>query len=380
MTTETQTQTGPQLRGLWTSASNSAADRACPGRHLAQRALPDDKSEASQAGDRIHAALAKQDPAGLDLEETEMYDRCKRVEEALVIAYFGADVAQMKMFPSREKRQWIEWMNEGGLRHSGQADAIYRRKDKALVIDYKTGRNETAGSPHNLQLRDLAVLNWVNMPLLTEIGVAIIQPWITEKPDICAYKLPDIKKGITELLARVKASNDSASQRVAGDVQCRFCRAKPNCAEYQAWAGTLVPMVDRTIFEVPVAEWTPEQRASFLNNLGPAEKILAECKEAMKAGLKEDPAFVPGWGLKDGQKRDTIVNAQAVFSSFSETGGTLEQFMECITVGKTKLKEALSAVTKKKGKALDAALTEVIGGNVESKTTEPTLTKLKEEA
>jgi hypothetical protein len=69
-----------------------------------------------------------------------------------------------------------------------------------------------------------------------------------------------------------------------------------------------------------------------------------------------------------------------VFASFSETGGTLEQFMECITVGKTKLKEAVGAVTKKKGKSLDAALTEIIGGNVEAKTTEPTLSKTKEEA
>jgi hypothetical protein len=342
--------------------------------------MPDSKSEAATTGDRIHAALAAQKPDDLNLEEREMYDRCQRIEQALVVAYFGPEIESLKAFPDREKRLWIEWTQEGGLRHSGMADTVYRYKSKALVIDYKTGRDEAAGSPRNMQLRDLAVLNWVNRPLLSEIGVAIIQPWVTEKPDICAYKLPDIQTAVKQLLDRVKASNDSASPRVAGEIQCKYCRAKSKCPEYQTWAGAIVPALDRSLFETPVSEWSPEQRRSFLDNLGAAEKILAEYKETMKAGLKTDPAFVPGWGLKDGQRRETIINAQAVFSSFSESGGSLEQFMDCITVGKTRLKEQVSVVTKKKGKALDAALTEIIGANVEDKTTEPTLTKLKEGA
>lgn len=345
-----------------------------------QKGMPDSKSDEATAGDKIHAALALQKTDGLDIEEVEMFDRCKRIEDVLVLAYFGPEIAALKAFPDREKRQWIQFLQDGGLQHSGQADVVYRYKSKALVIDYKTGRNEVASSPRNMQMRDLAVVNWVNRPLLLEIGVAVIQPWVTEKPDVCAYKLDDIKKSIEHLRARVKASNDPSAPRSAGEDQCKYCRAKTKCPEYQKWASALVPMPDRSLVDVPVIGWSPVQRQSFLDNLGRAEKWLAECKEAMKNGLKSDPEFVPGWTLKDGQSRYSIINAQAVFASFSEVGGTLEQFMECITVGKTKLKEKVAAVTSKKGKSLEVALTGIIGKNIEAKVAEPILAKAKEAA
>jgi len=368
--------TAPQERGSHTSASSALADQLCPGRHLYQIGMPDKKSEDSIKGDRVHAALCKGVPDGLDIEERELYDRTQAIEQELLTRYYGPEISSLKAFPTREKRQWISWTQAGGLQHSGQADAVFRYKSRALVVDYKTGRDEVPESPTNMQMRDLAVLNWVNMPLLTEIAVVIIQPWVTSKPEICAYKVDDIKKSVTNMLARVQASNNPDAPRVAGEAQCKYCRAKSKCAEYQKFAASMIPVGDRSIVDNPVANWTPDQCAIFLNGMGRAEKWLAECKSAMKEQLAAG-AKIPGWELKPGMKRESITDAETVFTRFNELGGTVPQFMDCITVGKTKLKEQLAAVTKTKGKALDAKLASLTEGCVETKETEQQLKKVE---
>jgi hypothetical protein len=339
--------------------------------------MPDIKTEAAQIGDRVHAALCKGSSEGLNIDEHELYERCQKIEQELLTRYFGPEIASMKAFPNREKRIWIEWAQHDGLRHSGQPDAVYRYKRQALVIDYKTGRDEVPVSPKNMQMRDLAVLNWVNMPLLSETAVAIIQPWVTATPELCVYKLDDIKTSITHLLARVQASNDPSAPRVAGELQCKYCRAKSKCAEYQKFAGAMVPVGDKSIVDIPVANWTPAQCGIFLNNLSRAKKWLAECEEAMKELAKAKADAIPGWALQPGARRETITDAQKVFNRFSELGGSLEQFMDCITVGKTKLKTELAAVTKEKGKALEKSLGALTLDCVTVKESEPSLKKVE---
>jgi hypothetical protein len=364
----------PNERGLHTSASAAEADSLCAGRHLFQREMPDVKSEDAEAGTNVHDALGKGSPDGLDLEGQELYDRCQGIEKEVVARYFGLDAPPP---PEREKRLWIAWtQTTGGLQHSGQPDALYRCKARALIIDYKTGRNETPASPSNMQLRDLAVLGWANKPLLNEIAVAIIQPWVTSKPEICVYKADDIKKASQLLLARVQASNDKSAPRVAGELQCKYCRARSKCPEYQKFATAIVPMGDRSIVDIPVDDWTPQQCAVFLGSLGRAEKWLEECKSKMKALIKANPSAVPGWTLKPGVVRESITDAQTVFNRFSELGGSLEQFMGCITIGKAKVKEQVAGVTKTKGKALEAVMDGLTAGCVEAKESEPSLKKV----
>ena len=58
-----------------------------------------------------------------------------------------------------------------------------------------------------------------------------------------------------------------------------------------------------------VASWTPEQRTLFCIHLPIAQKWLDDCKASMKEALKADPASVPGYKLKDGATRETIINA-----------------------------------------------------------------------
>ena len=65
---------------------------------------------------------------------------------------------------------------------------------------------------------------------------------------------------------------------------------------------------------------------------------------------------------------------------FSQRGGTLEQFMDCIKVSKTDLKEKVAVVTKAKGKKLDTELSAIIGDNFTVSQNEASLVPVKESA
>lgn len=231
-----------------------------------------------------------------------------------------------------------------------------------------------------MQLRDQVCLFDANSQLLSEIGACVIQPLATWQPEICVYARSDIEKARALMYARVKASNAPNVARTPGEAQCKWCRAASagKCSEYNKWAGAMV--VSKTqmdavqdILDLSVSDWTPAMRTAFCERLPIAEKWLDDCKEAMKKLLEADPQAIPGFELKPGNKRETIINPQEVFNRFSAKGGSLEQFMGCIEVAKTKLKEKLAAATKTKGKALDSQLKEIIAGLTEVKENKPSL-------
>jgi hypothetical protein len=57
--------------------------------------------------------------------------------------------------------------------------------------------------------------------------------------------------------------------------------------------------------------------------------------------------------------------------------GTYEQLAPAITLNKTKLKEAIKTATGFKGQQLTAKLETLLDGCTESKTSQPTLTKIE---
>jgi uncharacterized protein DUF2800 len=373
MNNMTETKEDLTQRGTHTSASNAAADARCQGRHLMQRGLPDIKSEAAEHGTTVHDALAKQSPEGLTIEQEEIYDACNALEAKLVAQFFP-DAAGAKSVPIREKRYWIGWAD--GLRHSAQIDSVHRKGTRALIVEYKTLAGAVGVTPQNMQLRDQACVYDHNCPLLTEIGVAVVQPLFTHSPEITVYTKADITRSLAELYQRVNLSNKPNAPRTPGEIQCKWCRAAKagTCPEYNRWAAVTVTQ-DQNLIEVPVSQWTPAMRATFLDRFENAQKWLDMNYAYLKLELKNNPDAIPGYELKPGAVKSTIINPQAVFTAFSEAGGTLEQFMECISVGKGDLKAAVKSVTKAKGKKLDAALEGIIGQNIQTKQNEPSIVK-----
>lgn len=375
------------VRAGWTSASNASADAACPGRHLAQRDAPQSTSKYSQSGRKIHEALAQFTSVDrkanrplwehLSLEEQETYHACRELASKLTVQYFGTLEPTYREF--KEQRYWAKFKAGGvELAHSGQADLVARSGNRALIIDYKTLPGDVPESAKNLQLRDLACLVRGHFVPTDEVAVAIVQPFVTRSPELCVYRKADLERATQEMFQRVFASNAAGSPRIAGELQCKFCRAKSGCVEYQKWAGQITPPAMLSVLSVPMAAWSPQQCAIAAAALGPCEKFLDEMKAMLKQRLTQDPAAVPGWELKPGAMRESINNPQGVYERFAALGGKVEQFMPCVDVAKGRLRDALNELTGAKGKSLDTAMKTLTDGFVESKQAAPSLKRMED--
>lgn len=372
----------------WTSASNADPDALCPKRHLSQKSLPKTETESKQnqkdreGGRRIHAALAVVTDnivATLTVAEREVFDACRKIEKAEANRFFTPEDGQVRVFREQEdgsSRLWCQVPDGRGgyFKHSGLPDVIFRAGKKALIIEYKTLAGDVPESADNRQLRDQAVLLKGNVPGIELIGVLVNQPLVTHSPVVCVYDTAALKRAEHEMFDRVRASNDPNAQAIAGKRQCNFCAAKNYCVEYQRWAGAMVPAM-LNVLDVPVSAWTPEQRGYFCDNYSIASKWLDTSRAECERVLAEDPAAVVGWELKPGSIKETIIQPETVFQKFCQVGGTQEAFMTCVSVGKTKLKEALAKVTGAKGKSLDEAIKVVTAGCVSASQNKPSLVK-----
>lgn len=373
-----------------TSASNAQADTLCPGRHLAQKGIPETPpGPDAEFGRIIHSALAVGSEEGkhtVDLmkmtgEQRDIFDACREIEKEGIRQYFGnsptPENQAQQFIPKRVFREQRYWcMVDNKFEHSGQPDVIVRAGPKAIIFEYKTLAGDVPESPTNLQLRDQVVLTAGSL-LLKEIAVAVIQPLVTHEPTLTLYNEAAIKQAETEMWDRVRKSNDPASLRVAGEVQCKYCRARGVCKEYQKWAGSLLP-VPASIVDLPMADWTPDQCALFASGRAAAQKWLDEAEAMLKARLTANPEAVPGWCLKEGIYRETITDPQELFNRFGTLGGTLEQFLACIAVTKGKFEEQVRGIAKLKGKALKSKVEELLQDITESKQNAPSLAKKKE--
>lgn len=343
------------------SASSMERYMLCPGSYAAERGLPDTTSEDAETGNRIHAVLAGETviPPLTDDEERTM-EACKAQADALLDA----------VVPHRdeiilERRYW--W----GGQWSGKPDlvAIDTLQSHALVLDYKTGRGEVESAEGNMQLRALAVLVSAEHGL-EKVTVAIVQP-LAGSASVCVYDADDLRKARIEILAILTAIHQPDAPRRPSAKACRYCKAKAVCPEALAMAEAAPLAVSRDGRELSI---TPERMGEFLAQI-PAIEAVVDAVRAKARRMLEAGEEVPGWTLKPGSVRETVTDPATVFGRFVAAGGTQEKFMPCVNVTKTKLKDAVKAVTGAKGKALDAQIEAMLDGCTEAKVSAPSLAK-----
>lgn len=388
-------------RGNWTSASNSEADSRCAGRHLAQQQAPPQVESADASfGNAIHSALATNDASKLPLEQREIFEACQKLTVDCMAKVFAKGVG-LTYF--REKRLWAAWtpIIDGApreIRHSGQTDFVCIGGDTALILDYKTLAGDVAESSTNLQLRDLCVLVWGGSAVpvgidqveyrIKRVAAAVIQPLVTHSPEITVYEEADLIRASAEMMERVFASNDPNAPRVAGEPQCKYCRAKANCAEYQAFATQSLPMVAKSLVDVPMANWDAQQCSQFLAGRALAQSWLDDAYEAIKARLMANQLELEGWSLRDGAERKHIDNPQALFDRFSllpvgngqendKFEDRLAKFMSVIEIKQSELKERVNEITGHRGKKLEATMEQLFRGITHVSKNKPSIVKAR---
>ncbi len=374
-------------RGQWTSASSASRDANCPGAHQAQRGIPEPpQSDEASSGTRIHLALKESGNRevmnSLTIQERSIFDSCREIEKRLVLDWFGPEPPPMRVY--REERLWIKFLFGGKVyEHSGEPDVVYMAGAKALILDYKTGTGDVEDASSNLQLRDLACLfrgdQMAKKSIIVECATAIVQPLATSTPVLCSYKEPDLDKAAREMMERVVASWNPKSPRIAGDAQCKWCRAKGVCKEYQVWASATLPTF-KDIMVLSPANWTPEQRTIFMDRYTIAKDWLEDTKRFLEGAATTDLGYVPGYEMRDGQIKMPITDLPELINRIVAHGGTAAELLtEAGSIAKGDLEVYYKSLIKSRVKgnvAQNKAFEDLMTGITTAKPNKPTLKKL----
>jgi hypothetical protein len=221
----------------------------------------------------------------------------------------------------------------------------------------------------------LAALLWLELNP-EEIGVCILRPF--EKSElVCRYTPCDLKRSVQELEEDVRQSHQPDAPRTAGAEQCRYCRARDLCSTRLAWVSEALPTHMLPLPMIGAHQWTPAQRAFFLDREKDARDWLEARKNEIKQLLSETPNAVPGFYLRNGRAILTVTDANRLMKRFcGDLGGRLESFLKCVKVGKTALKQQLRVLSGHRGHRLETDLEALLRGCVECKRSAPTIERL----
>jgi hypothetical protein len=374
--------------------SASAMERidACPGSWLASTLCPPSPDNAdSTKGTRIHAALETGDTSSLSADESEMADMCRLQTNVLLEAWSTPDVV-----PAMHREQRLGLTVLGGVVEvtdattarlvcTGQADVVYLDVDRALVIDYKTGRGDYEHAAGNAQLRTLASLV-ARRYRVSSVRVAIVQPW-AGRPTVADFDAEALEAAhlwLGDVL--VKALRATPADLVPGE-WCKWCPAKATCPALRDVA--LAP-VERLTISLPADDKVARQAlfaramelpadglARLMRGLRLVSWYTDAIEGAAKVRAKDDEAFQAFYTLKPGVIRERITDLGLVWPRLEALGVTGDAFAKACSLTKSALTELVRTTTGHKGKALAAVLDGVLDGATESKETAKQLQEVK---
>lgn len=354
----------------------------CPASFEMERhAPPEQETEDAASGTRIHAFLA-----GLAGEETlsaaeqETAEMCEnqahfvQQQWELVATEECIAIWQEQRLGMTKLGNVIEVTPESRAEFvfTGQADLVVVRGSHALVIDYKTGRGDTAVARDNPQLAALAVLVALRYKV-QNVCVAIVQPW-TGKPTVSDYDAKGLELAhdwLKDTLLRAATSTPDDTR--AGD-WCKWCKAKAACPAYKQQALHQLEVVNpmniagldgktqREAMFARAMELPAGTLAGAMRGLAMVERYCDAIKGAAKQRAETDLSFQRYYTLKAKAGRRSINDVGALFSRCAAHGVTAEQFAAACKIGIGDTEEVLHKATGKKGKALKELSAELLEG------------------
>lgn len=225
------------------SASNFGAAVLCPGKPALETPFGDRPSEYAERGTNLHPYFKTDLPRdGLSAADQDLLQRADIHADAF-IAQFLDTVGRAQDTPRVEEHE-VD-LSDFAMTHDGAVpghpDYVVTWYDQSseehlpdvAILDLKSGMGDVDAAPDNWQLACYATLVWLRQPFRM-CGVAIIQP-DNFGPRVTtalyrAEQMPGVRASIDK---GFRATLQMDAPRVPGEEQCRFCRAKAVCPEYQ---------------------------------------------------------------------------------------------------------------------------------------------------
>jgi hypothetical protein len=323
---------------------------------LESAAPPEESSADATEGTMLHSVLAGFVPEKLTSEQERALDYCRRMETKTFAEVFGEKKARV----TREIELEME-LNNCTL--TGHPDAIFTSPGKALVMDWKFGRNPVDPAEINQQLRGYALLVAEKF-LAQEITVCIVQPR-ANLVTVCKYTAADIEAAVEDIQNTVwKCMAEQKPVTIPGESQCRYCRARATCPSLTDQSATLA-IVDQNAI-------TGDNAADLWRKTKLVEKHLGAIKSRiylMVSTAEAEGRTIPGLTMKAGASRRTITDPTAAFNALASFISA-EQFTSCCTVKIGELEEVFREKSGLKGNAAKEELTKRLGSCLEVKKSE----------
>jgi len=361
------------------SASSAYRRRQCTGsQNLIRELRTADKLHLplpdpdAASGTIVHAAWAGTGSEPLSGMQKETLEHLNRMERLLVADWAGNDQYTLL---GREVRLWLH----DGLEpvHSGQFDVAYGTIHSArmLILDAKTLFDEVSPAQSNDQLRELVALARFNYPQTLEFTVAILQPWVSQRPSIAVYDQIEAELALRLLRSSLAEAADPDAPRTPG-AWCKHCPAIAQCEEAREHSlviASLAKRIEKGEYVLP----TGARGAQVLDWITAAEPILRALKERYKVLLQSDPDSIPNWYIKDGKKVREITDIRAAYETSAQAGISLEDFLASTALKITALQERFGQQRNLKGKALQEQFNDTYSSLITLKACAPELAKAR---
>lgn len=364
--------------------SASAFERLveCPPSHQMALGLEDTESAVAASGTRIHAVLAGEaNISTLSSDEEQTHDMCKHQADALIAEHItGADVdtfTEVRLGLTHFGRVVVvSDKAQQSLRFTGQADLIIIDNGHALIIDYKTGRGDTADAVDNHQLMALAALVSLYKPILSAT-VAIVQPW-AGKPTVAKYNIRMLRQAEAKLISTLNAAEVATPADAVAGSHCKWCKAKMHCPAFKDAALAVTDVINPDTIS-----GTDEQvKAQIFTRMGDHSSMSNEMMIRIQEGGRKFMEWflvahdlelrrriaageIDGYSLRERKGRRSVSDVTTVFSRLSAHGVTGDAFAAECSVPLGSVKTLIKQSTGAKGKALDNLVDEVLHGATE---------------
>lgn len=308
-----------------TSASNIERRSLCPGSALLERGLADEDTEYSEEGNLLHALYwSGSRSTHLNDEQKGALDLAEKYTEQ----FFGDVRRQFHILPEEEfiDRKEVELSFRGATDGTplfpGHADLIRTWPGRCVhaIVDLKTGFLEVEEAPSNIQLAVYAVMQHQRASRGSGIfphncAVALIQPRnFGPRFTSAIYGAHELQDAEALIRAIFEASLKPDAPLIAGQTQCRYCKAKTICPAYKQTFLTLVETGVRAVVTLPNDDLIRMHHAIKF-----AGKISKEVSEEMRRRIESNT--LPGWGLKNTGSTRELVEPIGLWNAFRDKYG-----------------------------------------------------------
>jgi hypothetical protein len=236
----------------------------CPGSARLEAGLTDPDSSYAARGRLFHKYWTNPnyERALLTPDERELLDVSARLLD---------DVLDILNFDEPTELHVEETITGLDGRLTGTPDQVYvwASRKFALVNDLKSGFLIVERADLNLQLRGYAVITSENYDV-DRVYASILQPRMWNPSDrvtLAQYDENDLIKAAKQINEIIDRTEDPKAPLIAGEDQCRFCKAKLICPAFRKAIG------------VPLAKIKTEDDLSKLKRDAEREKLIKGCSD-----------------------------------------------------------------------------------------------------